>query len=139
MIRTIETRDKGIHLPCFGMLDEIHAALLKEFDWEGNTVIINGTGYTVIKEGFQSNASGLPLSPGVMAYQNKGIAIIMGYIHEDEETPAYYEVFTSGNVPHVSRRCKICGDQLVQHEINREYCDKCYREGVRFCPDEQRF
>ena len=130
------TTHNGIQIPCFGTLQEIHAALIKDLDWLNNQVSINGWGYTVKEAGFQSNESGKCHDCLTLASLHKGTAVLYNL----EETgfsgnylgdlPDYYEIVTSGKVPHVSKRCAECGCQLNQDEIKRGACDGCYAAAV---------
>lgn len=112
----------GIEIPCFGLLDEIHAALIKELNWLNEQVSINGWGYTVKEAGFQSNDSGRCIDCTTLALLHPGMAVLYNQI----EDPCIFMILTSGKVPHVSKRCALCGCQLNQEEIKHGACIGCH-------------
>lgn len=120
----------GIEIPCFGSLDEIHKVLTKELNWIDKTVVINGFGFTVKEAGYQSNQSGICRTPDTWSKLHTGTAILYNYECDDEEMPPFYEIMTSGKVPHISKRCALCGMQLDQDGIKRGACGPCYAEEV---------
>ena len=132
------TTHNGIETPCFGTLKEIHAALVGSLNWKGQQVSINGWGYMVTEAGFQSNGSGNVYQPGSIAtrFRMPGTAILIGLNETgfsgnyDGSNPDFFEIVTSGKVPHVSERCQLCGAQLNKDEIKRRACDGCYAEEV---------
>lgn len=130
------TTHNGIQIPCFGTLQEIHAALIKNLDWLDKQVSINGWGYTVKEAGFQSNESGKCHNCLTLGFQHKGTAVLYNLKETgfpdnyDGNNPDYFEIVTSGKVPHVSKRYAECGCQLNQDEIKHGACDGCYAAAV---------
>lgn len=140
------TTHNGIETPCFGSLVEIHAALIGPLNWTGNTVTINDRGYTVMPEGFKSHYDGiapravdrvfLPSEEAFCNFLHKGMAILIGlketgYLgNYGGEDPDYFQIVTVGELPHVSKRCALCGVQLCEEEIGRGACNSCYAEEV---------
>jgi hypothetical protein len=120
----------GIQTPCYGTLDEIHAALIKDLNWLNEQVTINGYGYTVKESGFQDHNSGTCKTPEMLKALAPGMAILVGQhkgLFEDEEI---FQIVTCGKIPHISLRCICCGIQLNQDEIKRGACDPCYAAEV---------
>jgi hypothetical protein len=120
----------GVSLPAFGTLAEIHKALLERFDFCERECIINGIGWTVVPDGFRSNRTEKVYTcenlerfpPGGL-----GTCLLLGFIDVLPEEVA--EIITTMNIPHISKRCPICGDQLNQYEIEHYgACFSCYSE-----------
>ena len=130
----------SIVCPCFGTLNEIHTALVKDLKWLDNQVTINGWGYTVKEAGFQSNHNGriYPVSEESktrgLTYLHPGTGILIDLRYDEDsdepQEPPFWEIVTSGKVPHVSKRCAECGVQLNHEEIKHGACLSCYSEAV---------
>jgi hypothetical protein len=125
----------GIECPCYGTLEEIHKALIGELCRLGEEVLINGWRYTVTEEGFQSTESKKEYSSSLLADAlHTGTAILIGMIPDDtqpEEAAYLYEIATTGRIPHVSKRCALCGLQLCQDDQKYGACGPCRAEAVR--------
>jgi hypothetical protein len=121
----------GIQTPCFGTLEEIHTALIKDLNWLNEQVSINGQGYTVKEAGFQDNDNGQVKQILYLALLHPGTAILTGMKEALWHDPSdSFTVVTSGKVPHVSKRCALCGMQLDQEGVTRGACPSCYAEEV---------
>jgi hypothetical protein len=120
----------GIQTPCYGTLEEIHAALIKDLKWLDEQVTINGYGFTVKESGFQSNSSGSCYTPEMLKLIAPGMAILLGLTTYESDDPDHYDIMTCGKIPHISLRCICCGIQLNQDEIKRGACDPCYAAEV---------
>ena len=133
MIKNIVTREGIIFFPAHGSLKELHAVLIGDLKWLGGTVTINGWGYCLTETGFQSNDSTRIYHPDDLGKGlHRGMAIISSCVHDpDEEIPPYYEIITTGRIAHISKRCKMCGDQLYPKEKSREVCNSCYASEVQ--------
>jgi hypothetical protein len=127
------TTHNGINIPCFGTLKEIHAALVKELNWIDEQVSINGWGYTVKEAGFQSNHNGMVQIFDNLQIMHPGTAILVRLVEQTTfpDLPKSFEIVTSGKIPHVSKRCAICGCQLDNDGVHRGACFSCYGEMVR--------
>lgn len=127
----------GIQTPCFGTLGEIHAALIKDLHWLNEQVTINGWGYTVKESGFQDNHNGAVKQISYLVILHPGTAILTGLKETtfkenyEGDNPDFFEIVTSGRIPHISRRCAICGMQLDNEGITQGACPSCYAEEVR--------
>jgi hypothetical protein len=55
------------------------------------------------------------------------VAILIGY----DDDSILYEIATTGKIPHISKRCALCGIQLNQEEQKRGACSSCHAEAVR--------
>jgi hypothetical protein len=109
---------------------EIHRALVKEMNCLDEQVTINGFGYRVRENTFESNHSKRvfePDNPDWLAMRAPGTAILVGL----DEIIGVPEIITTGGIPHVSIRCLHCGQQLEEHEIKNTICDGCYGEVVK--------
>jgi len=125
----------NIECPCYGTLKEIHAALIGPLEHGGQQCTINGIGYTVDPAGFRSNRNGRLHAPEELERNyppdGLGVAILVGF-REKESAGEYVQIITTKKIPHVSKRCPECGDQLDQYEIEHYgACGSCYAEGVR--------
>lgn len=118
----------GIQAPCFGTLEEIHAALIKDLNWLNEQVTINGWGYTVKESGFQDNNNGTIKQIPYLVILHPGTAILIGMKETTLNNPDFFKIATSGKIPHVSKRCAICGMQLDKEGITRGACPSCYAE-----------
>lgn len=116
-----------VRCPCYGTLQEIHEVLYKELELVNSPVTINGWGYTVKESGFQSNENGVIVPFERLVLLHPGTALFVGY-HDLDEGIEIPEIVTSGKVPHVSKRCALCGDQLTEEEIRHGACNSCYAE-----------
>ncbi|MEN6394959.1 MAG: hypothetical protein ABFC78_00550 [Methanoregula sp.] len=119
----------GITLPAFGTLAEVHAVLI---DSQGlnaldDSCVINGYGYTITKNGFLSVESEKERTPDTLTQFHTGIAIVIGYNTQEWEglLPAL-EIITTGRLPHISKRCTLCGMQLDKEGIKRGACTSCH-------------
>jgi hypothetical protein len=121
------TNYNNIQTPCFGTLAEIHAALVKDLNWLNEQVTINGWGYTVKAVGFASNNNScICRTPEEWAVMHPGVAILTGMYPDDKME--LYEVITLEKIPHISKRCPLCGDQLDQDGMRHGTCSSCYAE-----------
>lgn len=130
------TYEGNIEYPCFGTLKEIHAALIGPLNRLDSLCTINGFAYIIRKEGFESNTSHKIYSCDVlqeMPPDGLGTCILMEYEYlseiDDHETSV--EIISMSKIPHVSKRCKICGCQLDQYEIKKTVCESCYGESIQ--------
>lgn len=125
----------GIECPCYGTLEEIHKALIEDLCKLGEEVLINGWRYTVTEKGFRSAESKKEYSSSLLAeVLHTGTAILIGLIPDDtqpEDAAYLYEIATTGKIPHVSKRCVLCGVQLNQEEQKNRACLSCYAEAVK--------
>jgi hypothetical protein len=123
----------GITCPCFGTLEEIHTALIKDLNWLNEQVSINGTGYTVKESGFQDNHNGTIRTCSYMTILHPGTAILAGQDESHyQDLQDVFRIVTSGKIPHVSKRCALCGIQLIQEDIKRGACGPCYAAEVGY-------
>ena len=131
------TTYSGIECPCYGTLSEIHRALIDDLEWLGSQVSLNGWGFTVTEKGFRSNESNKDYDSKLLAeFLHNGTAILIrkvetGFEHNYEgDLPDHFEIATTGKIPHVSKRCAICGIQLNQDDQKRGACTSCYGQEV---------
>jgi hypothetical protein len=120
----------GIQTPCYGTLEEIHAALIKDLNWLDEQVTINGYGFTVKESGFQNNGTGTCKTPEMLKLIAPGMAILCGQHEAKHGGVEIFDIVTCGKIPHISLRCICCGIQLNQDEIKRGACDPCYAAEV---------
>jgi hypothetical protein len=127
------TTYEGIECPCYGTLEEIHAVLIGDLKWIGKQITINGFDYTVTERGFKNNQSEREYISSVLAeFLHTGTAILIGMEEwDDRDIPLLvFQIFTTGKIPHVSKRCALCGFQLTQEEQKHGACGPCYAEEV---------
>jgi hypothetical protein len=134
----IMTSYNSVECPCYGTLDEIHKVLITDLKWIGNQVSINGLGFTITKQGFKSHLSEKDYSPATLEeFPHIGIAILTGleetgFDHNyDGDLPDFFQIVTTGHMPHCLARCVVCGVQLDEEEQKRSACSGCYGETVR--------
>jgi len=135
------TTYNGIECPCYGTLEEIHAALIKELEWTGKQVCINRWEYIVTEKGFIPDQSLSRLkreydSKTLAEFLHTGTAILIlkkewNELDDPELRDISIQIVTTGKIPHVSKRCALCGTQLNQEDQMRGACGSCHAEAVR--------
>ena len=123
------TEINGIVLPAFGTLADFHAALIDPHGLNAlnHSVVINGWGYTVTKDGFLSVESEKECTPETLAQFHTGTAVMIGYnVQEWDDLLPALDIVTIGKLPHVSKRCALCGMQLDEEGIKHGACNSCY-------------
>lgn len=139
-VRAMSTRYNGIDCPCFAeTLAEIHAALKTDLNWIGEQVTINNFGYTVTENGFRSNHTDREYpadSPAFINMLAPGLVILIGSNSLSYDCCGYnnreiFEIVTLGKLPHISKRCPVCGQQLNSEEIEHYgACTNCHAAEV---------
>jgi hypothetical protein len=125
----------GIECPCYGTLEEVHKELIgDDLKWKEKQVSIDGRGYTVTEKGFRSNSSEKEYTPSTLSeFLHPGTAILIG-IEESASASGsgieWYQIETTGKIPHISKRCALCGMQLNQEEQKYGACGPCMREFI---------
>jgi hypothetical protein len=125
------TTYEGIDCPCYGTLDEIHKALIGDLHWTEKPITINGFDYIVTEKGFRNNQSEREYLPSVLAeFLHGGTAILIGMEEwDDRDIPLLvFQIFTTGKIPHISKRCALCGFQLNQEDQKYCACGPCRAE-----------
>jgi hypothetical protein len=118
-----------IVFPCQGTLKEIHEVLIGDLQWVGQPVTVNGWGYTLSDTGFISNEDHKEKSFECMETLHPGRAL---FVDQDMllDNAEICAIVTLDRVPHVSKRCQLCGDQLLSGEINQGACNSCFAREV---------
>lgn len=119
----------SVEVPCYGTLEEILEVLKTAFKLENGTdVLINGSGYEITEKGFRSLWSSSKeydvTDPAFLEMICPGIAILLGRYGDDDEGP--FDIITTGKLPHVSKRCPYCGEQLTADQVERGAHPSCF-------------
>lgn len=125
------TQINGVLLPAFGTLQEIHTEIFKTLSGFGEQCTINGWEYTITSSGFRSHDSNKDYPVSAIEGIHPGIAVLLAPECGKYCMQGRWEIVTLGKIPHVSKRCPKCGDQLNAYEIEHYgACTSCYSGAV---------